>query len=125
MSERKEKLYEIFKEYNIYPQDKFIKGTAIRVFEELYPDNHYTKDFKELLKKQETKPTQRGADLSWWGKKYFTNEKGKRVFMIFQDSESVDCGSIVFYSSLFPVINKNDKADKVSFKKFENKIDAG
>ncbi len=39
---------------------------------------------------------------AFWGKKYFTNEKGIRILIIGQDSLCEDAMSIILYSHLFP-----------------------
>ena len=42
-----------------------------------------------------------GADLPFWGKEYFSNRKGKRIFIVAQDSQTPDAGSIVFWAHFF------------------------
>lgn len=64
----------------------------------------HTKYFQSLEQFKERLPNkseQRGADLPFWGKKYFSKgEKGIRTMIIAQDSLSEDAGSIVFYAPL-------------------------
>ncbi|WP_400244990.1 hypothetical protein AB3U99_01280 [Niallia sp. JL1B1071] len=62
---------------------------------------HSIDQMKEILPK---KSIQRGADLPFWGEKYFLKEeKGLRTMIIAQDSLSEDAGSIVFYAPLLPL----------------------
>jgi hypothetical protein len=107
----KEKLKQIatlFSQYNIYPREKFIENTPARLFQSYFPDDYYNKDLNFLLSYQGTTATQRGADLPWWGSKYFSNDAGYRTMVIAQDSLSPDAGSIVFYTSWMDKMDVND-----------------
>jgi hypothetical protein len=70
----------------------------------MFPDDSFIRSLQAFISLQDYKPTQRGSDLPWWGKKYFTNEDGFRVFIVGQDSNAKDAGSIVFFSHLFPYV---------------------
>ena len=105
-------LIKIFKDYKIYPKSRFIDKTFIRKFIEIYPNDSYSKDILRLIEVQDINSNIRGADLPWWGKKYFTDTKiTKKTFIISQDSDAVDAGSVVFHACIIPYIkdNANDK----------------
>ncbi|MEH6908554.1 uracil-DNA glycosylase family protein [Neobacillus drentensis] len=93
-------LGEIFKPYGIYPQDRFHEKTAVRVFQNTHPFHHYAKEAEHFIQTQPVNSDRIGADMPYWGKKYFSKEKGTRYFIISQDSNSLDAGSIVFYAQL-------------------------
>lgn len=80
------KLAKIFQEYKIYPNGKYKNNTPVYWFLEDFKDDHYLKDILEFLKYQNYITHRRGADLPWWGEKYFCSEKGIRVMIISQDS---------------------------------------
>jgi hypothetical protein len=90
------KLANLFAEYRIYPREKYGNRSAISVFHNMYPDNYYSEASRFLIDKQNYNPEQRGADLPWWGKKYFSTKKGYRVMVVSQDSLAEDAGSVVF-----------------------------
>lgn len=92
----------MFSRYQIYPYETFTDTSPLRVFQQMYPDNYYSQQAEELIKKQDYEPTRRGADLPWWGKEFFSTSTG-RIMIISQDSLSSDAGSIVFFAHLFPV----------------------
>ncbi|HNY97545.1 MAG TPA: hypothetical protein PKM84_00280 [Candidatus Pacearchaeota archaeon] len=98
------KLAKLFAEYKIYPERCFGINSPAKVFQSLYPHNHYSEELKEFLSYQNYLPIKRGADLPWWGKDYFGDEKKFRVMVISQDSLSKDAGSIVFFMHLMSVI---------------------
>lgn len=98
------KIAELFAKYEVYPKSCYGSNSPVRVFQELYPDNHYSKELEAFLSYQDYLPTQRGADLPWWGKDYFSDKKGFRVMVIGQDSLANDAGSVVFFAHLIPVI---------------------
>ena len=98
------KITELFTEYKIYPGSCYGSNSPVRVFRKFYPDNHYGKELEVFLSCQDYLPTQRGADLPWWGKDYFSDKKGFRVMVIGQDSLTKDVGSIVFFAHLIPVV---------------------
>lgn len=103
-SERIERLSQVFAHHRTYPISKYTSGTPLRVFQALYPEDHYSVEIAAFLESHDYNPTQRGADLPWWGPKFFTDEPGCRVMVIAQDSYAEDAGSIVFYAALFPMI---------------------
>ncbi len=107
-------LAQLFAKYKIYPKEKYTTNTAACWFLE-NSNNYYAKDLRDVfLPRQCYQPEKRGADLPFWGKEYFSNSKGKRVFIVTQDSQSPDAGSIVFWAHLF----KNQDL----YKKFKNAI---
>jgi len=59
-----------------------------------------------FLSYQNYKPTQRGADLPWWGKSFFLRNPGFRTLIIGQDSTYNDAGSIVLAAEFFPNVNQ-------------------
>ena len=95
------KLAQLFAKYSIYPKEKFAINTAAGWFLE-NSNNYYADDLRnDFLPKQNYSSEKRGADLPFWGKEYFSNGKGKRIFIIAQDSKTPDAGSIVFWAHLF------------------------
>lgn len=61
----------------------------------------YFQSIEQMKEMLPDKSIQRGADLPFWGEKYFLkDEKGLRTMIIAQDSLSEDAGSIVFYAPL-------------------------
>ena len=72
----------------------------------------YFESIEKLLKQQSFTSRRRGADLPFFGDKYFSNEKGIRVMMITQDSKAKDAGSIVFFGPLLTIdMNKERYSD--------------
>jgi len=127
------KLAKIFQEYKIYPNRKYKNNTPVHWFLQDFKEDSYTKDLKEFLKYQDYNTNRRGADLPWWGEKYFSSEKGIRVMIISQDSLAEDAKSIVFYANMLPHPNefKNwEKKFKVkksfydSWNKFSNLLES-
>ena len=112
MKEKIRDIAKIFAKYKIYPREKCLESvTPIKIFLEMYPKNYYSFDLETFLYQQDYKSEQRGADLPWWGKKYFNDDKGVRVMIVSQDSYSADAGSIVFFASLFDVVSKRQDLD--------------
>jgi len=96
-----EELAQLFAKYKTYPKEKFTINTAVGWFLE-NSDSYYAKDLRnDFLPKQNYQSEKRGADLPFWGKEYFSNRKGKRIFIVAQDSQTSDAGSIVFWAHLF------------------------
>ena len=112
-------LSKIFALYKTYPIDKYISQSPIRRFQHLYPENHFSSQVEIFLREHIYKPSQRGADLPWWGSKYFTDESGRRVMVISQDSLADDAGSIVFWACLYPVVSSKDE-----YIKFTQRLDS-
>lgn len=110
-------LAEIYRNYNIYPQECYTPDTAVQIIQREYPSDYYSQDIKYFLEIQPYKKEQRGADLPYWGKKYFTDEPGRRIMVISQDSLAEDAGSTVFYACLM------DKFDDTGFRNFRKKHD--
>lgn len=97
--------------YKIYPKCCYDNCTLVRRFQKSFPEDHYSKGLKTFLYYQKYKPTQRGADLPWWGEDFFGAKKACRVMVIGQDTAVKDVGSIVLEAQFFPdrfdeVINK-------------------
>jgi hypothetical protein len=93
-------LGELFRPYGIYPQDRFNETTAFKVFQKTHPDHHFAREAQYLIGTQQRHSERIGADLPYWGKNYFSNDHNTRYFVISQDSNSLDAGSIVFYANL-------------------------
>ena len=102
-------LAKLFAEYKIYPRQLFSEDSPVRAFQRIYPDNHYSTQIEQFLAQQNYEPVRRGADLPWWGSRYFSQEKGFRTVIISQDSLSADAGSIVFFANIFPVCYDQDE----------------
>lgn len=102
----------IFTEYQIYPLSCYKENSPVRVFQKLYPDNYYAGDIEDFLSLHDYKRIRRGADLPWWGEKYFENDKKNRVMIISQDSLAKDAGSIVFWANLFGIIRSRYDYDR-------------
>ncbi|XOB40920.1 MAG: hypothetical protein ACKKMW_02525 [Candidatus Nealsonbacteria bacterium] len=79
-------LAQLFAKYKIYPKSCYNDCSPVKVFQRMFPKNHYSKDLEIFLSYQDYKPTQRGVDLLWWGKKFFTDELGFRILIVGQDS---------------------------------------
>lgn len=95
------RLAQLFAKYKIYPKAKFTTNTAAGWFLE-NSDNYYAEDLRNyFLPEQNYQSEKRGADLPFWGKEYFSDRKGKRIFVVAQDSQTPDAGSIVFLAHLF------------------------
>ncbi|MCM3766067.1 uracil-DNA glycosylase family protein [Neobacillus niacini] len=93
-------LGEIFRPYGIYPQDRYNEQTAFKVFQKTHPNHHFSREAQYLIHTQQRHSERIGADLPYWGKNYFSNDRKTRYFVISQDSNSLDAGSIVFYANL-------------------------
>lgn len=63
-------LSEIFSKYEIYPRSLFTDKTPKKEFQQLCPENYYSREAEELIEKQDYGPTRRGADLPWRGRKF-------------------------------------------------------
>ncbi len=61
-----EKLAQLFAKYKIYPERCYHENTPVRVFQRVFPNNHYSKDLETFLSYQNYEPTKRGADLPFW-----------------------------------------------------------
>lgn len=92
-----------YAEYRIYPKRKYVAGTPLKEYLDLYPNETYAKLIEKFLSQHKYEPLQRGADLPWWGESYFSTEKGFRAFIIAQDTYAPHAGSIVFFSHLMPL----------------------
>jgi len=105
-------LTRLFARYKIYPKKKFTIDTAAGWFLK-NSDNYYAQGLRnDFLLKQNYQSVKRGADLPFWGKEYFSDRRGKRIFIVARDSEMSDAGSIVFWAHLFGSLDL--------YKKFRN-----
>lgn len=112
--EKVSKLAQRFAKYKIYPKEKFTVDTAAGWFLE-NSDNYYAQDLRnDFLPEQNYQSEKRGADLPFWGKDYFSGRKGERIFIVTQDSQTPDAGSIVFWAHLF--------GDSDLYKRFKNAL---
>jgi hypothetical protein len=91
-------LGELFAEYKVYPNECFPETSTVRKFQKTHPWDPYAQDLNKLLPLQQYNPQQRGADLPWWGEKFFSATGDFRVMVISQDSLTEDAGSVVFHA---------------------------
>lgn len=110
-------LSRIYSKYKIYSASTYYKGTPMRVFQEMHPSDHYSKEIKMFLQEHDYKPVRRGADLPWWGENFFKNDGNKKALLISQDSLSVDSGSVAFYAHIMQAVN-----NKAEFNTFYVKL---
>lgn len=94
-------LVDLFAEWDIYPRSCYVPGTPLREFQSLFPDSHFARDAEELLSAQPERSSRRGADLPWWGSRYFSEAPGRRTMIVSQDSLAPDAGSVAFFACLF------------------------
>jgi hypothetical protein len=111
------RLAQLFAKYRIYPKGCYNKYSPVRTFQRTFPKNHYSKDVGTFLSYQNYKPTQRGADLPWWGRKFFAKQTGFRILIVSQDSLANDAGSIVLFTHLVSIINTKSR-----YKKYTDKL---
>lgn len=105
-----EVLAKTFADYKIIPKNCYVDNSPVRVFQRLFPDDHYAKDIERFIFYNNYERLRRGSDLPWWGKEYFSSKVGKkRVMIISQDSLAQDAGSIVFFCHLMPHIQNKEK----------------
>ena len=102
------KLAELFSQYKLYPIQCFDNTSIAHIFQTTHPKDSYAKDLTKILEIQHYKPEQRGADLPWWGKRFFSKSIKPRVMIISQDSNSPNAGSIVFHACLWPYMDYNE-----------------
>lgn len=105
MNEKLEALAELYAKDRIYPLNCFTNSSIVRIFQKKYPQNHYSREVELILKRQPNEPAQRGADLPWWGSKFFSGTD-KKIMVISNDSLSPDAGSVVFYACLMQVLDE-------------------
>jgi len=105
-----DKLSTLFASYTIYPQSAYLPNTPMRVFQSMYPSNHYSTAVDAVLQKQPKLKLRRGADLPWWGESFFTAKP--RIMIITQDSLSPDAGSVVFFANLFTTVQDRTQYER-------------
>ncbi|QGQ93821.1 hypothetical protein EHS13_02315 [Paenibacillus psychroresistens] len=108
-------LSKVYEPYCIFPAIKYLNDSPVKVFQRQYPSCHYSHQIQEFLTNHNYPSIRKGADLPWWGKHYFSTEKGKRVFIIAQDSKAQDAGSVVFFAHLLAHIH--DRASYTAYNK--------
>lgn len=111
-------LAQLFAKYKTYPLSCFDDNTPARIFQKQFPENHYSIDLKTFLSYQYYEPTQRGADLPWWGKDFFSEEIKCRVMIVSQDTMVEDAGSITLEAQYF----SNEFDNSECFDKSRRKI---
>lgn len=111
-------LASIYSEYKIFPLNTFQPNTPLRVFQRMFPDNYYSRDMNNFLSLHDYLSTRRGADLPWWGEKYFESDNVKRCMIVSQDSLSLDSGSVAFYAHIMQEVK-----DEKDYRKFYEKLD--
>jgi len=102
------KLAEIFAEYKLYPSECFDNTSIAHIFQSTHSTDNYSKDLHKILLMQQYKPEQRGADLPYWGNRFFQDNLSIRVMVISQDSNALDAGSVVFHACLWPYMEKEE-----------------
>lgn len=119
--EKISKLAQLFAKYKIYPKSCYNECSPVRVLQKMFPKNHYSKDIETFLSYQNYKPIRRGADLPWWGKKFFTKQMGFRILIVSQDSLAEDAKSIVLGIHIMSSVDTKSKykeyTDKLKTKK--------
>jgi hypothetical protein len=101
-------LSEVFSRYDIYAQNRYKSSDCpLRVFQRMYPNSSYSSDIDVFLQSQPSVYTGDGADLPWWGDRYFSNDQGVRVMILSQDSRTPNGGSVTFYMPLIADIEHN------------------
>ena len=95
-------------DYQTYPISCYGHTSPVRVFQRMFPDDHYSIDIESFLGFHKYNPVRRGADLPWWGKHYFTDQHGLRVFIVSQDSNAPTAGSVALFAHLFGRIENRD-----------------
>lgn len=108
MSERISELSRVYCDYKIYPFESFNDKTFIRNFQQDFKDNYFSRDIDIFLEHHRYTQDRIGADLPWWGSKFFTNEEGFRIMIISQDSLSEDAGSVALYANLMPLMGVSE-----------------
>lgn len=108
------KLAQLFTRYRVYPNSCYNDCSPVKIFQNNFPENHYSKDLERFFFYQDYRPTQRGADLPWWGKKFFTEERGDRIMIISQDSMMEDAKSITLFAQLFQIVNNLTEYKKLT-----------
>ena len=93
-------LSSIYSEYKIFPLNTFHQNTPLKVFQAMFPENHYKKDMDVFLIRHDYRAIRRGSDLPWWGENYFKNSSDKKAMIVSQDSLSSDSGSVAFYAHI-------------------------
>nr|WP_259548290.1 uracil-DNA glycosylase family protein [Heyndrickxia oleronia] len=99
---RLDRLTELYSEYQIASKECLEQEKSpYKLIQKHCGHTKYFQSMEQLKEKLPGQSEQRGADLPFWGKKYFSkSEKGLRTMIIAQDSLSEDAGSIVFYAPL-------------------------
>ncbi|WP_421381742.1 hypothetical protein ACOJQI_20915 [Bacillus salacetis] len=90
-------LSELFRDTRIYSQNRYSKNSPLRIFQKEYPNHTYSKEVDEFISTQSLEAFGDGADLPWWGDKYFSDIKAPRVMILTQDSLGPNKGSVVAY----------------------------
>lgn len=122
MNKKLLELAQVFRQFNIYPKSDYTNNTPAKVFINTYPENHYAKDLREVLKIQPNMHTRRGADLPYWGEKVFVGKNTKRnVMIIAQDSKSKSARSIVLHAHLMNIFNFDNDPKANEYKNFVKK----
>jgi hypothetical protein len=58
-------LAKVFANYKIFPCNCFGDGTPVRVFQQMYPNDHYSKEVELFFLQQDYESVRRGADLPY------------------------------------------------------------
>lgn len=97
-----DRLTKLYSEYQIASKECLeLEKSPYMLIQKHCGHTKYFQSMEQLKGNLPDKSEQRGADLPFWGEKYFSkSEKGLRTMIIAQDSLSEDAGSIVFYAPL-------------------------
>jgi hypothetical protein len=120
--EKIKELSTLFFKYKIYPKSSF-ENSFVNHFISTNQENYYSRDIIDFLSIHQYVQLKIGADLPWWGKEYFGINSKIRTFVIAQDSNSSDAGSVTFYANLMQLMNKEQYKCYVSkFQRFDGWI---
>ena len=111
-----EELAHLFTKFRIYSNKCYNDGSPVVIFQKMFPDDDYSQYLKTFLASQDYVHDRRGADLPWWGKKFFTEQTGFRTLIVIQDSLAKEAGSIVLWTQLMPIID-----NEIEYRKYASK----
>jgi len=106
--------------YKFYPNRCDGKSNLKKIMNSIpdyYQKYYYFEEIKEFLKVQTDRNVNKGPDLPFWGKNYFTISNRPKILILSQDSHSEYSCSVVFYACLFELI-----CNKKEFEIFRKKV---
>jgi len=100
----------LFRDRGIYSKHRYEKEDCpLRYFQRKFRQDSYKTDIETFLNIQLDFYSGKGADLPWWGNRYFTNDDGIRIMILSQDSRNPDGGSVALYSPFLEEKGNNDE----------------